>query len=56
MNMAKKVKVDENCKCMICGQSAVVPLLTFNRNTKDLNWVKHPKYGECHNENCGKEE
>tara|TARA_Y100000004_G_C8689827_1_gene316973 strand:- start:50 stop:220 length:171 start_codon:yes stop_codon:yes gene_type:complete len=56
MNMGKRVKVDENCKCTVCGEYAAVPLLTFNRNTKDLNWVKHPKYGECYNENCGKEE
>ena len=54
--MAKKVKVDESHKCTVCGEYAAVPLLTFNRNTKDLNWVKQPKYGTCYNENCGKEE
>ena len=54
--MAKKVKVDENCKCAICGQSAAVPWVTYNRKTKELNMVKQPKYGTCYNENCGKEE
>jgi hypothetical protein len=45
----KRVQVDENTKCKICGNYAAVPFA----DSKLRIVTEKPTHGECYNENCG---
>jgi hypothetical protein len=53
--MGKRVPVDENTRCKICGEFAAVAWISFSsKKGIYFNDTTKAQYGTCSNKQCGK--